>query len=96
MTRRDSGGSNGAELPRRNAAGHAIWFRASSTEGGVYRPVTRQGCAVMLAAVAMVLVCGIAMVVAIVVWQRPAALLVGFGPLAIGLVWVAHTVLRRS
>ena len=87
-----------SEAPRRNAAGRTIWFRASTgvDGGGLYRPVTGQGCAVFAAAVALVLVSGIAMMAAIVLMQRPAALLVGFVPLAIGLGFVARAVARHS
>ena len=87
-----------SEPPRRNAAGRPIWFRASTgvDGGGVYRPVTGQGCAVFAAAMALVLVSGAAMMAAIALMRQPAALLVGFVPLAIGLLLVARTVARHS
>jgi hypothetical protein len=81
--------------PERNAAGREIWFRAIPGEG-VYRPVTGAGCAVLLAGVGLVLVCGLAMMAAIVVVGDARAFAVGFVPLAIGLALVARTVARHS
>lgn len=85
-----------SDRPRRNAAGREIWFRPATGDGGVYQPVGAKGCGVFAAAVLWVLVCGTATMAAIVRFGDARAFLVGFVPLAIGLVLVARTVLRHS
>lgn len=88
--------SDHPQPPRRNRAGHAIWFVPADGGDGAYAPVTFQGRRAFVLAFAWILLCGLGGMTAFALTWSAWAFVGMFVAAATGLAMFVRAVIRHS